>query len=364
MPSAVIGAAVLTDRRTLEVRDIDMNACEIPDGGGWLTVDACGICGSDWATYAQRTVAEPVILGHEIVGTVTATWGALADRGDLGVGQRVLVEEFLSCLTCAACRSGRHRLCPQRQRYGSIGLRTAPGLWGGFADQVFLHPRAIVHRVPDELSAEAATLAIPLANGLSWVGGTGRLQAGDSVLILGPGQHGLACVAAATKLGARVVAAVGAAGDQARLDAASDLGATGTATADTDLESWGRDLTGGTGFDVIVDTTPGATETLALGVRMAAVGARLVIAGNKGGSASPLPTDEVFRRELSIHGVAARESWAIGTALAWMGAFPEIADAFAGDVVGLGGVEDALRRMGGETAGERSIHTVVVPSRG
>ena len=51
--------------------------------------------------------------------------------------------------------------------------------------------------VPESLDAGLATLFIPVSNGLSWLRATGRLQPGESVVVLGVGQHGLASVAAA-----------------------------------------------------------------------------------------------------------------------------------------------------------------------
>jgi threonine dehydrogenase-like Zn-dependent dehydrogenase len=356
----VTRAVVLTGRRALEQREIE--PLDVPGTGGWLSVDACGMCGTDWLWYSRRDVPAPMVLGHEIVGTVAARWGKLATRGDLAVGDRVVLEEAVPCLSCALCRSGRHRLCPSSGRYGATPLKQPPGLWGGYAETVFLDPRATAHRVPDGLDPVLAALFVPIANGLSWMGEAGGVGAGETVLVLGPGQHGLGSAAAARRLGAGQVIVAGRTGDEARLAAARQLGADSVVNVDQEpLAQVVFDLTGGAGVDVTVDTTPMSTSALPTAVELAAVGGRIVVAGAKGGQSSALDTDILHRRELVVRGVAARESRAVDAALAWLAAEPERFRAFGGLTVGLDGVEDALLALGGEGAGNRPLHAVVVP---
>src|SRR6202035_4275328 len=109
-------------------------------------------------------------------------------------------------------------------RYGGTALGVAPGLWGGFSRYTYLAPRTSAHAVPESVDADLATLFIPVSNGLPGVGAAARLQPGESVVVLGVGQHGLASVAPARRCGAGTVAAVGRAGDQARVDAGAKLG--------------------------------------------------------------------------------------------------------------------------------------------
>jgi threonine dehydrogenase-like Zn-dependent dehydrogenase len=126
--------------------------------------------------------------------------------------------------------------------------------------------------VPSSLDADLATLFIPVSNGLSWVRSAGRLSPGESAAVIGVGQHGLACVAAARRCGSGTLVAVGRAGDQARLDAAVKLGA--DVIVDADREDWVAAVlaaTDGLGADLLVDTAPGATDILAGAVRCGAV---------------------------------------------------------------------------------------------
>jgi alcohol dehydrogenase len=356
---SAVRAAVLSASRQLDIVSLPDDA-RTPSGG-WITVEACGVCGSDWSWYADRQISAPFVLGHEIVGIVAELWGTMPPG--LAVGDRVALEEALPCRNCAACRSGRHRLCPSSTRYGGTSVGTAPGLWGGFAERVYLAPTANVHRVPASLDSHLAPLFVPVSNGLSWLSSAGALRPGESVAVLGVGQHGLACVAAARRSGAGVIIAAGRTGDAGRLIAAKALGADVTLDVDTeDLPTALRGSTEGQGVDVIVDTTPGATDVLDQAVASAAIGGRIVVAGLKSGASSAVTTDLLVRRELTVRGVAARESWAIDSALGWLADDPAAFAGFGSRVVGLAHAEQALLALGGELPGERPVHAVVIPN--
>jgi alcohol dehydrogenase len=358
-PVATWRGAVLSGSRQISVEDVAV--AERPSSGGWLAVEACGMCGSDWNWFANRPIPRPLILGHEIVGTIVDWWGE-TDRPDTPPGTRVVLEEAIPCGVCAICRSGRHRMCPRGGRYGGTALDRGPGLWGGYAERVFLSPSATAHAVPEGLDSQLATLFVPLSNGLSWLRAAGDLRPGESVLVIGVGQHGLATVAAARRLGAGVIVAAGRSGDGVRLEAARALGA--DLVVDTDrrpLAEAVAELVGSEGMDVIVDVTPLATTVIGDAVSLAAIGGRVIVAGVKNGARSPIDTDLLYRREITVRGVAARESWAIDAALAWLRAEPQAFEPFGSHPVGLGGVTDALLALGGEGGGERPLHAVVDP---
>jgi len=346
-----VRAAVLSAPRRIEVTSLAPGP--LPPGGAWVDIEACGLCGSDWSWYADRPIAAPLVPGHEIVGRVAEVWG---DRpaGAPSVGDRVALEERVPCRMCALCLAGRHRLCPASTRYGATGLDTPPALWGGFAERVYLAPAANTHLVPSTVAAELAVLFIPLSNGLSWVSSAAGLRPGESVVVLGVGQHGLATVAAARRCGAGTVIAAGRAGDEMRLLAAEALGA----DIGVDSGKLAAVMPPG-GADVVVDTTPGPSRTLAQAAGLAALGGRVVLAGLKAGEPSQVSTDVLVRREITVRGVAARESWAIGAALRWLEEEPGLFAAFGSLCFGLGQVERALLTIGGEVAGPRPVHAVI-----
>ncbi|MGH7089863.1 MAG: alcohol dehydrogenase catalytic domain-containing protein [Stellaceae bacterium] len=201
-------ASVATGILASEVREFSVPQLE-PDAG-LLRIEAAGICGSDWRNYQKNPI--PRIMGHENVGRV-ALLGPIARRNwRLEEGDRVALEEYLPCGQCALCRSGEFRLCADTERrgaertvlrYGSSPLAMPPALWGGFSQYLYLHPHAVIHRVPEQVPARHLAMAIPVSNGVQWTQYEAGLRMGQSVLIEGPGQQGLAAVMAAKRLGAR-----------------------------------------------------------------------------------------------------------------------------------------------------------------
>ena len=293
--------------------------------GGLGKVLAAGVCGSDLALLRGGPVSErlwPFVLGHETVVRVERCSPTLTERWGVATGDRVFVEEFIPCGWCDVCRSGRSRVCPRTDfrsasflRYGRTSLRTGPGLWGGFAEYLYLHPAARLHRLPASLDAHEGALATPVANGLFWLRSIADVRPGDNVAVLGPGAHGLGAVVAARRLGAAEVVVIGRSTDSTRLATAIGLGATATARSDVDdVETEVRRHTGGRGADVVIDAT-GVPAAAALSVHLAAPNGRVVLAGGLTEKADAFPVDLVGRLELSVLGVRGHRGENIAEAL-------------------------------------------------
>lgn len=120
-----------------------------------VRVSLCGICGSDMHAYLGHDARRPppLILGHEVAGTVAGGGGA-----DFPDGTRVTVNPLVPCGACDLCRGGRENICGRRQ------LLSMPPRAGGFAEYVAA-PRRNLTRVPDDFPLEKAALAEPLACG-------------------------------------------------------------------------------------------------------------------------------------------------------------------------------------------------------
>ncbi len=116
-----------------------------------VAVEHCGLCHSDLSVLNNEwgTSQYPTILGHEVVGRVTAVG---PNAKGLKVGQRVGVGWYSgSCMHCRQCMSGSHHLCPQVQA-------TIIGHRGGFATHIRSH-WAWVFPLPEKLNfAEAGPL--------------------------------------------------------------------------------------------------------------------------------------------------------------------------------------------------------------
>lgn len=76
---------------------------------GWAAVDIShvGICGTDYHIFEGKHpfLAYPRVMGHEISGRVAEAVGPFA-AGDL-----VIINPYISCGTCRACRRGKPNCC-------------------------------------------------------------------------------------------------------------------------------------------------------------------------------------------------------------------------------------------------------------
>lgn len=217
-----------TAPNTFEIAELDLP--EIGPGDLLVKTEIAGVDGSevhmfrgefDWLN--ERT---PVIFGDEVIGHVVAIGEEAAIKRGLAVGDRVCIESRWPCAEgCYSCDLGQYYLCERNTDFVGYGTRSIeiPGtLWGGYSEYVFAPIDALVYRVPEELSAEAAVLACgPLANGVSWTS-AGSVKEGEHVLVIGPGPQGLSCALAAAQKGAQVTI-TGIESDSERLALAEKL---------------------------------------------------------------------------------------------------------------------------------------------
>ncbi len=211
-------ALVLTEPRRLEARTLPLP--EVGDDDGLLRVDACGLCGTDHEQYTGvLPLRAPLVPGHESVGIVEAVGAVAAARWGVTVGDRVAVEVFQSCRSCAACSAGEYRRCERHgmgDMYGFIPVDRPPGLWGGYAEYQYLAPDSMLLPVPDGLDPVMATMFNPLGAGIRWGVTVPGTKPGDVVAVLGPGIRGLSACAAAKHAGAGFVLVTGAGSRDAR----------------------------------------------------------------------------------------------------------------------------------------------------
>ncbi|MGH3759319.1 zinc-dependent alcohol dehydrogenase [Actinophytocola sp.] len=340
-------------------------------GGGLGEVIAAGVCGSDVSLFRDGTITRrlgPNILGHENVVRIVDADDELRRRWNVETGDRVYVEEYAPCGWCQACRSGRYISCPRTSytsahfiRYGRTPLAQEPGLWGGFADLLYLHPDARLHRLPPDLPNQVAVLATPIANGLRWIGEIAGGHQGRGVVVFGPGAHGLGCVVAARHLGASPVILVGTPTDSTRLRTGRQLGADITLDSESDdIVAEVATATAGELADVVIDTT-GVPAVCAIAVSVAGDGARVVIAGNPDAATSaPFPVDTLARRQISLIGVRGHDGESIEAAIALLSTRSADVAPFASDAVALGDVGGLLHDLASGTA-DRPAHYYVAP---
>jgi threonine dehydrogenase-like Zn-dependent dehydrogenase len=356
-------ASVVVGRKASAVRQFPLP--EVPVDGGLLRVEAAGVCGSDVGSYDRNQTER--VMGHENVGVIEKVGRVASERWGVKEGDRVALEEYLPCGHCRYCRTTEFRLCfatdPRMAgavRYGSTSVDMPPALWGGYSQYLYLHPNSIMHKVPEGVPPEQLALALPLGNGYEWACVLGGAGPDRSVVVIGPGQQGLACVFAAKRAGAEPVVALGLGRDSERLRVARALGADATVNVEAqDAVATVRELTGGELADVVIDTAAGNAATLRPALAMLRhIGTLVLPTGS--GPVDGLPIDVVRKKFLTVRGARghsyAAVEWSIRAIAS--GKYP-LAE-MCTHRFGLDGVDHAIRAVGGEF-GPDAIHVTIDP---
>lgn len=317
----------------------------LPEEVSRLRVESSAVCGTDVMLH-DHGLKQPAVLGHHTIGRVEHL--AAAEAADLGVevGTRVAVEEYVRCGECAECRAGRYRLCPRvdpwtgGERVGMIPADRGTGLHGGNAEYLQLTSRHVLHRLPEHLSVSEAAWTLPLANAVDWTLDAGGVGPGKKVAVIGPGYHGLACVAAAVAGGAEQVIALGRRSSAGHLALAELLGAAKVLNDDGVVES--VHATHGP-LDAVIDTI-GTPETMTTGVGLLGRFGVLVMAGLNGGDSALDPT-AIVRNMLTVRGVRGRSPQAVRRAIELLGSGTTGLERVPTHYVSLEGVGAALRDM-------------------
>ena len=362
MPERKTLAMVQTAPGELVARDLPIP--EIGHDDALLRIEACGICGSDYEQFeGVLKTPVPVIPGHEPLGRIEKIGDGAARRWGVDVGDRVAVETMLSCRHCARCLSGEYHLCGSRRIYSYIPLSDEPGLWGAYAQFMYLHPNSIVHRIDPDLPAETAVMFNPLGAGFRWGVEIPNTQPGDTVIIMGPGQRGLSCVVACKEAGAAQIIVTGIAADARKLELARAFGA--DHTIDVENENAVRrvqELTGGRGADVVVDVSSYATEPIVQSLDFAALGGTVVLAGTKGFKSVPdFVSDKIVMKEITLRGAIGVTSTGYANAIRLLEAGTSPLARMHTHQFDLRDAEQAIRTLARQIPGEESIHSCLIP---
>jgi len=200
-----------------------------------------GICGTDYHIYegSHPFLAYPRVMGHELAAEVVD-----APRGSaLKSGELVIVNPYIACGECVACRKGQPNCC---MRIAVLGVHRD----GGMSDYLSI-PERNLYPAGDLTADEAASVEF-LAIGAHGVGRAGNIE-GARTLIVGAGPIGIGAVIFAGLAGGRVTVMDR---DPARLaDAARVTGVISWILADAHAAAAVAEATGGDGFDVVIDAT-------------------------------------------------------------------------------------------------------------
>jgi S-(hydroxymethyl)glutathione dehydrogenase/alcohol dehydrogenase len=292
-------------RQALGIEELEMP--EVRDEDVLIRVVSCGVCHTDLKVMEGRNrFTPPTVLGHEVAGTVER---AGARCGEFKAGDRVIIGMRYKCGRCRYCRSARENLCEHRP--SPPALKKADGTevtrWnvGGFAEYVSV-PGYMVFKIPDGISMEeASVVGCRVTTAYNAVKHRGRLQPGDSALVIGCGGIGLNTVQFLKLFGAYPIIAVDIADD--KLQAARTFGATHTinASAEDPVKEVIR-LTGG-GVDKAFEAI-GNAKTSDQIIQATRPGGTATIIGGLGSGPFTISSGAFVTREITITGVSSRQA--------------------------------------------------------
>ena len=196
-------AVVIHAAKDLRIEEREIEALEA--GQVEVAIEAGGICGSDLHYYNHGgfgtvRVREPMILGHEVAGTIKALGEGVSG---LAIGDRVAVSPSRPCNHCEYCLKGQQNQCLNMRFYGSA--MPMPHIQGAFRQRLVAEAWQC-HKVGDRVSIHEAAMAEPFAVTLHGVNRAGALT-DKRVLVTGCGPIGALAIIAARAHGAREIVA-------------------------------------------------------------------------------------------------------------------------------------------------------------
>jgi threonine 3-dehydrogenase len=267
-----------------------------------LKVRATSVCGTDvhihaWDSWASRRLTPPIVLGHEMCGTVVEMG---RDVTGFALDDFVSVESHIPCENCPQCHTGQRHICANLKILGV-------DVHGSFAEYVAV-PALCAWKNPPDMAPEVASIMEPLGNAVYAT--LVEPVLGKNVVVLGGGPIGLWAIGVAKAAGARqVVMTIKQSYSRALAEA---MGADHVLHVDqVDPVAAIMDLTGGHGADVVLEMS-GAPTAIRQGLEVLTKGGRFTAFGIPPGPVEiDLARDLIFKgaRFVGINGRLMFETW-------------------------------------------------------
>ena len=277
----------------------DMPDPEPGPGEIMLRVGASALNHLDLNLREGRTYNGPLprIMGCDIAGEVVAI--SPAAHTVLRLGDRVILNNRVTCSRCQHCGMGNDQWCPNQKRLGV-------DLDGGHADYITA-PAVNAHVIPDDMEfAEAASL--PIAAHTAWhcLVTQADIKPWDDVLVQAAGSGvGSMGIQIAKMMGARVITT---AGTQWKLDTAREWGADEVINyrETPNFSDRVRELTDGQGVDLVFDCV--GADVWEQNLLSLKTGGRLVITGVTSGARADLNLSLLQGKPLHLMGSGGRSN--------------------------------------------------------
>lgn len=330
----------------LEPQKIELRALPVPvpsPGEVLVRVDAVGSCGSDTHFYNTGVIGElvvksPVILGHEVAGTIVAVGENVNDER---LGRLVAVEPQRPCRVCDYCKRGLYHLCPDMEFYGAWPVD------GAFSEYVLIDAD-FAFDVPENMTAEQAALVEPTSVAVHACRRAG-VTAGSSVFITGAGPIGIMTVQVARAFGStRIVVSDPA---QPRRDFVTHRGATEVIDPKaTDFAVYKEQ------FDIFIDAS-GNADAILSAIPVIKRGGMAMLVG-MGSNDLNVPIAHLQHREITLTGTYRYvNTWPTAVRLIATGAVNT-----EGLVTSRHGLDDVESAMLNASRDPRSIKSMVIPA--
>ena len=277
----------------LRIETIDV--AEPAAGEVLVTIGAGGICGSDLHYYhhggfGSIRVREPIILGHEVAGTVTALGAGVSK---LKIGDKVALNPSLACNDCRYCDQGMHHHCLDMLFFGSA--MRMPHVQGAFRETMVVKAKQCIP-LADHVTLAEGACAEPLA-----VCTHARNQAGElggkKILVTGAGPIGALCVALAANAGATEIVVTDL--EDATLKIAQQMGATKIINITKTPEAMTEYTKDKGHFDVVFECSGAA---IALSTAMDCIRPQGVIVQVGIGGETNIPLNVLVAKEVDLKG--------------------------------------------------------------
>jgi threonine 3-dehydrogenase len=190
--------AVLKTKASIGVTIKEIPKPKPQKGEVLIKVVYSSICGTDvgiydWTPWAQGHITPPIVMGHEVVGSVLEINSD--EKTDIKKGDLVSSETHIFCNHCYQCLINNRHICENMELFG-IGRN------GGFAEYATIPLRTTWKNDP-KINVEAMSVQEPLGNAVHVV--TKANVQGKRVLVLGLGPTGLCAGVVAKAYGASEV---------------------------------------------------------------------------------------------------------------------------------------------------------------
>jgi (R,R)-butanediol dehydrogenase/meso-butanediol dehydrogenase/diacetyl reductase len=284
-------AAFYKGHRTIETGPCQ--SIEPKSGEVQLRVSHCGICGTDLHLFhgnMDHRVQLPQVIGHESSAVIEAIGD---DIENWKPGDRVTVRPLNPCGQCPACLRGHSHVC---QKLKFIGI-DAPGAMQG----LWTVPVHTLHRLPDNLTLEQASLVEPIAVACHDVR-LGEVAKNEFAVVIGGGPIGALVALVAQHKGARVIVTEV---NPFRIQLLKQLGLEVYDPRSTDLPALVQSETREAGADVVFEVS-GAAAGAELMTKLPGVRGRVVMVAV---FPKPVPVDlhKFFWREMRLIGTRVYE---------------------------------------------------------